>query len=81
MYCRMSVYYIPASSHLSPTYPIIQIQVSLATQAPCTHGGSQTTINKNINKIIGSNYPWNIIPVYYDMLYNELKFIHRSTVL
>ena len=37
--------YVPGSVHLSPIYPSAQLQVSLATQAPCTQGGSQTTVN------------------------------------
>jgi len=37
-------------------YPITQLQVSLATQAPCTHGGSQITIKKfKVNRIVINN--------------------------
>ena len=31
------------SVHLSPSYPSAQLQVSFATQAPFSHGGSHTT--------------------------------------
>ena len=37
---------VPGSVHLCPVYPSAQLQVSLATHAPCTQGGSQTTMNK-----------------------------------
>ena len=33
----------PRSVHLSPSYPSAQLQVSFATQAPFSHGGSHTT--------------------------------------
>ena len=34
---------IPVSSQVSPIKPAAQLQVSLATQAPFTHGGSHIT--------------------------------------
>ena len=34
---------LPASSQVSPIKPAAQLQVSLATQAPFTHGGSHVT--------------------------------------
>ena len=40
---------IPGSVHLSPVYPSAQLQVSLATQAPCTQGGSHTAVNQKIH--------------------------------
>ena len=36
--------YIPGSVHLSPMYPLAQLHVLLATQAPCSQAGSQITI-------------------------------------
>ena len=46
IYCFISISYtyIPGSVHLSPMYPSAQLHVLLATQAPCSQGGSQVTI-------------------------------------
>ena len=40
---KINTIYIPGSVHLSLMYPSAQLHVSLATQAPCMQGGSQTT--------------------------------------
>ena len=51
-------------------YPITQLQVSLATQAPCTHGGSQTTI-KEVNRIVINN---NLLHTSYTIIYPEASY-------